>query len=75
MSHKFYTINAKANRSADILIYGDIGDSWFGESVTAKDFVKEIAALDVDTINVRINSNGGSVSDGIAIYNAIKRLI
>jgi ATP-dependent protease ClpP protease subunit len=69
----FYSIKAKADKSAEILIYGDIGDSWWGESVNAKDFVKEIAALDVDTLTVRINSNGGSVSDGIAIYNAIKR--
>lgn len=64
---------ASAPRAAEILIYGDIGDSWYGDSVLAKDFVREIAALDVDSITLRINSYGGSVSDGIAIYNAIKR--
>jgi len=63
----FYSIKAKADQSAEILIYGDIGDSWWGESVNAKDFVKEIAALDVKTLTVRINSNGGSVSDGIGM--------
>lgn len=59
--------------SAEIWIYADIGESWWGDSVTAKDFVKEVAALDVSELTVRINSYGGSVADGIAIYNALKR--
>ncbi|WP_042886360.1 ClpP-like prohead protease/major capsid protein fusion protein [Cupriavidus necator] len=62
-----------AASSAEIFIYGDIGESWWGESVAAADFVKEVAALNVDELTVRINSFGGSVSDGIAIYNALKR--
>lgn len=59
--------------SAEIWIYGDIGESWWDETVDAKSFVKELAALEADVINVRINSYGGSVSDGLAIYNALKR--
>lgn len=59
--------------SAEILIYGDIGESWWEETVSARQFVADIAALDVDAITVRINSIGGSVPDGIAIYNAIRR--
>lgn len=59
--------------AAEILIYGDIGESWWGESVTAAQFVREIGALDVDAITVRINSFGGSVPDGIAIHNAMRR--
>jgi ATP-dependent protease ClpP protease subunit len=59
--------------SAEILIYGEIGESWWGESITAAQFVKELNALDVDAITVRINSIGGSVPDGIAIHNAMKR--
>lgn len=59
----------------ELLIYGDIGDSWWGESVTAQSVVKQLNELDaaVATINVRINSYGGSVADGLAIYNALKR--
>jgi len=77
-SLKWYSIRARAPvaqgaKSAEILIYGDIGESWYGDSVLAKDFVQELMALDADEITVRINSFGGSVSDGIAIYNAIKR--
>jgi ATP-dependent protease ClpP protease subunit len=70
----FYTIRAKADeRTAEVLIYGDIGESWWGESVTAKKFVQELDALDVDTLTIRINSPGGSVTEGIAIHNAIRR--
>ena len=80
MTKKWYDIKSKAapaaadqKTSAEVFIYGDIGESWWGESVTAAEFVKEIAALDVEQLTVRINSYGGSVSDGLAIYNALKR--
>jgi len=69
----WYTIRAQGEDSAEVLIYGDIGDSWFGDSVTAQQFVKDLQDLKDKTLTVRINSYGGSVSDGVAIYNAIKR--
>lgn len=56
---------------AEVFIYGDIGGWWGG--VTAEQFAKDIAALDVDTLNVRINSPGGIVFEGVAIYNALAR--
>ena len=59
--------------AAEIFVYGDIGESWYEETVSAAQFVKELNALDVDAITVRINSMGGSVPDGIAIFNAMKR--
>jgi len=62
-----------APKSAEVFIFGDIGESWWDETVTAKQFVKDFAAIDAEAITVRINSYGGSVTDGIAIYNAIKR--
>lgn len=75
--NKWYDIKARANaageKAAEVFIFGDIGESWWGESVTAADFVKEVAALDVEAITVRINSYGGSVSDGLAIFNALRR--
>lgn len=80
MSQPWYSIRAHARaaaddapKSAEVWIFGDIGESWWEETVTAKQFVKDFAAIDADTITVRINSYGGSVTDGIAIYNAIKR--
>ena len=59
--------------AAEIYVYGNIGDRWDENGVIAADFVKEIAALDVDRIDLRINSYGGSVPDGMAIFNALKR--
>jgi ATP-dependent protease ClpP protease subunit len=73
---KWFYINAKqaADTAQEIFIFGDIGESWFGESITAKQFVDELAALDTALpLTIRINSIGGSVIDGLAIYNAIKR--
>ena len=74
---KWYSIRARAAaqgvKAAEVMIYGDIGENWYGDGVVAADFVKEMAALDAAQITFRINSYGGSVSDGIAIHNAIKR--
>jgi ATP-dependent protease ClpP protease subunit len=59
-------------KSAEILIYDVIGATWDG-GILSKDFVEQLAALgDVDNITVRINSPGGNVFEGIAIYNALK---
>ncbi|MCU1515335.1 MAG: ATP-dependent Clp protease proteolytic subunit [Pseudarthrobacter sp.] len=56
--------------SVDIYIY-DMIDSWFG--VSASRFVRDLEAMDVETINLRVNSPGGSVFDGVAIMNALRR--
>lgn len=71
----FTIVRAKADapRAAEVWIYGDIGESWDGESIAARDFVQQLAALEADQITARINSYGGSVTDGLAIYNALKR--
>lgn len=70
----WYQIRARAEqKSAEILIYSDIGESWDGSTVAAREFVAAVGALDVETITVRINSYGGSVTDGLAIYNALRR--
>jgi ATP-dependent Clp endopeptidase proteolytic subunit ClpP len=49
-------------------IYDEIG--WFG--VTPTDFVNSISAVEGD-LDVHINSPGGDVFDGIAIYNSLKQ--
>ena len=61
----------KGNKKAEVLIYEDIGDGWMG-GLSAKRFADDLNALGKLTeINVRINSPGGSVFDGIAIYNTL----
>lgn len=58
---------------AEIYIYGDIGPNWWEETVTAASFIEDLQAVVADAITVRISSFGGSVPDGLAIYNALKR--
>ena len=71
MPQRWYDIKAQAG-AAEIYIYGNIGDRWDEDGVVASSLVKEIAALNADSIDLRINSFGGSVPDGLAIYNALK---
>ena len=67
-------IEAKAKDRADIWIYGDIGESWSGDSVTAKDLSDELKKLaGVKEITLRLNSPGGNVFDGLAMYNSLKK--
>lgn len=69
-----FSIVARAAPSvAEILIFGDIGESWDGQSVAAREFVNELTAVKASRLVVRVNSYGGSVADGLAIYNAIRR--
>ncbi|MBU0611804.1 MAG: Clp protease ClpP [Armatimonadetes bacterium] len=58
---------------AEVWIYEQIGEDFFGEGLTAKSFTNELAALDTAQIDLHINSPGGSVFDGQAIYNALLR--
>ncbi len=77
---KWYEIKAaapvaegEAPKPAEVLIYGNIGDRWNEDGVIASELVRDLSALEADTINLRINSYGGSVPDGLAIYNALRR--
>ncbi|MDO8683115.1 MAG: Clp protease ClpP [Armatimonadota bacterium] len=54
---------------AEIFIYDEIG--YFGCS--AQDFAAALTQIKAKTINVRLNSPGGSVFDGMAIYRALER--
>ena len=63
MKNSCYSIRTRAAlagaiRTAEVFIFGDIGESWYGDSVAAKDFVREIAALDVDEDRPRVIGHG-----------------
>lgn len=67
--NSWFRMQAQEGNSADIYIYDEIG--YWG--VTAKQFVANLKALgDITHINLHINSPGGDVFDGIAIFNALK---
>ena len=69
---QWYQIYAKENKSAEILLYEQIGKGWDDSGVGAKKFIEDLNALDVKNINLHINSPGGNVFEGNAIYNALK---
>lgn len=72
---KIVNSSDKTKESADILIYGDISNyDFWEEDVTPKKFSDDLKELgNVKTINLRINSNGGSVFASYAIMNMLKR--
>lgn len=64
--------NATAD-TAEVFIYEQIGESLWADGVTAKGFVQDLQQVTAPNIHLRINSPGGSVFDGQAIYNALVR--
>jgi ATP-dependent protease ClpP protease subunit len=66
--------NEKATEPATIRIDGQIGKSWFDDSgISSQQFNKALDEIPEGTpIHLRINSEGGTVQDGLGIYNAIK---
>lgn len=70
-------ILSKSETEAEIVIYAGIGIDYWGDGsmISAKQFSDELKKLPstVTTLNVRINSPGGDVFDGIAIYNRLKQ--
>lgn len=64
---------AKRGDRAEIFIYGPIGSSFFEESVSAKQFARDLRGLkDVTAIDLRMNSEGGDVFEGQAIYTLLQ---
>ena len=78
-NNKYLNFRKLNEQETELYIYGDIRkkdwiDSWFGtgkdvtEAFTLKD---ALAQIDTPELTVRINSYGGSVSEGLAIYNLL----
>lgn len=68
----WYDIKNEAfSNLTEVMIYDEIGN--YG--VDAKSFIDEVKAIPTDkSVLLRINSPGGSVIDGLAIYDAISRM-
>lgn len=68
--HKLYIYD-------DVTAYGDFNwETWdYDESETSANYFREqLAGIpETDTIELHINSNGGSVKEGLAIYNLLKQ--
>lgn len=70
---KFYSF-LQGGREASIYIFGDIVKEQFSPAdVSAGSLSQQIDGLDADVINVYIDSYGGVLSEGWAIYNQLKQ--
>ncbi len=80
MKDKYFQFERVDDNITELFIYGDIRepnmiDRWFGDDETRVDaFSFKDALQEVDTPNllVRINSSGGEVNQGLAIYSLLK---
>lgn len=72
---KFWEVKNAADDTGELYIYGEITPyKWDDTDTTAQSFKEDLDALgDIKTLNVYINSPGGSVFQGQAIYNILKR--
>ena len=76
---KFLVFQKTEEGSDELLIYGDIRkkdifDQWFGDDETrvgSFDFKQELDKIESGKLTVRINSYGGEVAEGMAIYNQL----
>ena len=72
--NKYYMLQASGDDSADLYIFGDIvAWAWpeLGEQ-SGVTIVNQLKSLTAKNINVHINSYGGDVSEGLAIYNTLR---
>lgn len=59
-------------KDGEIVLYGFVGDDYFDEGFTSTDVINALMELGRETdVVVRINSAGGYVHEGLAIYNAL----
>ncbi|WP_408732757.1 head maturation protease, ClpP-related [Bacillus pumilus] len=78
IANKFLQIKNQSEQSADVYFYGDIVSSEWGKwentdtcPEDVRDFLTQVEG--VKNLNIYVNSGGGSVFAGLAIYNMLKR--
>ncbi|MEC0385535.1 Clp protease ClpP [Bacillus velezensis] len=76
-NNKYWSMKASGDSSADVFIFGEVvtsGYEWDDIDTSATSFKKDLDALgDLSTINLHLNSPGGSVFDGVAISSMLKQ--
>ena len=72
---KSFEIKCKSATRAEIDLYGSIGEDNWGDGISAKSFSIALGELpkSVNQIDLRVNSGGGDVFDGMTIYNRLKQ--
>ena len=67
-----FKIVARGAQKAEVYVYGIIGGDWFGDGATAQKFADDLKKLgNVTSIDLHIDSEGGSVKDAQAMYTLL----
>ncbi len=70
---EWFNLTMLNDRTAEIKIYGALTEfPWVDDEVSASQVYNDLSGLDADTVHVRINSPGGSVFEGLAIYSLLQ---
>lgn len=74
MDKPFWNFKNISASEGELTLYGDISESsWYGDTISSKQFAKDLKSLgDIKSLVVRINSGGGDVFAGHAIYAMLK---
>lgn len=74
MRNKYFNLETSGTEG-NLYIYGDITSwPWSENDVSSYNLSKQLEELSgIDNLNVYINSYGGEVGEGLAIYNSLKR--
>lgn len=74
MKRKWWEIKAQGDDETEVWIYAEIGEDYWGDgsAVGARKFAEELAKVKTPRIVVRLNSPGGDVFEGQAIYSVLK---
>lgn len=65
----WYSITNQTADEAEVMLYDEVG-GWLG--ATADEFINDLRGITAPNILLRVNSPGGSVTEGIAIANALR---
>lgn len=65
----WYRITNQAADEAEVMLYDEVG-GWLG--ATADEFINDLRGITAPNLLLRVNSPGGSVTEGIAIANALR---
>lgn len=73
--NKFWHFQARSDSHGELFLYGDISDmTWYGDEITPRTFKDDLDSLgDISNLDIYINSGGGDVFAGQAIYSMLSR--
>ena len=73
--NKFWAFNLIGNGTGELILYGDISsETWYGDEITPRQFREDLDGLgDIEDLVIHINSGGGDVFAGQAIYSTLKQ--